>query len=83
MTTPDDPTPGRRLSFSADIKPLFRATDRDAMRGAFDLWSADDVRDHGAAIAHRLRDGSMPCDGRWPSDRVDLFEQWLAGDAPE
>jgi hypothetical protein len=80
VTNPDDPsTPDRHLSFSADIKPLFRQSDRAAMRGAFDLWSADDVRAHGAAIADRLRDGSMPCDGPWPADRVDLFEQWRAG----
>jgi hypothetical protein len=84
VTTPDDPsTPDRHLSFSSDIKPLFRQSDRDAMRSAFDLWSADDVRAHGSAIAHRLRDGSMPCDGPWPPDRVDLFEQWLGGAVSE
>jgi hypothetical protein len=84
VTAPDDsPPPDRHLSFSADIKPLFRQRDRDAMRGAFDLWSSDDVRAHGAAIARRLRDGSMPCDGPWPADRVDLFDRWLAADGPE
>jgi hypothetical protein len=71
------------LSFTADVKPLFRESDRAAMRGAFDLWSSEDVRAHGTAIAGRLRDGSMPCDGRWPADHVDLFEQWLAQGGPE
>ena len=73
----------RRLSFTADIKPLFRESDRVAMRGAFDLWSVDDVRVHGGAIGGRLRDGTMPCDGPWPPDRVGLFEHWLADGGPE
>ncbi len=68
----------RQLSFAADIKPLFRESDRVAMRGAFDLWSYDDVRAHGTAVTDRLRDGSMPCDGPWPAHRVDLFAKWLA-----
>jgi hypothetical protein len=30
-----------------------------------------------------LKNGSMPCDGRWPADRVALFERWLSdGSAP-
>jgi hypothetical protein len=73
----------RRLSFTVDIKPLFRESDRAAMRGAFDLWSSEDVRAHGRAIADRLRDGTMPCDGPWPPDRVDLFDGWLADGGPE
>jgi hypothetical protein len=78
MTVPDHP-----LSFTADIKPLFRESDRAAMRGAFDLWSSEDVRAHGAAIVGKLRDGSMPCDGAWPGDWVDLLERWLADGATE
>ena len=72
-------TPGssEALSFASDIKPLFRDSDREAMHAAFDLWSAADVRAHGEAIAARLRDGSMPCDGAWPKDRVALFDRWL------
>jgi hypothetical protein len=78
MTDPD-----RQLSFVADIQPLFRESDRAAMRGAFDLWSPEGVRAHGAAIAARLRDGSMPCDGAWPAHRVDLFDQWLTDGGPD
>jgi hypothetical protein len=48
------------------------------MRGAFDLWSHDDVLAHGQAIAGRLREGTMPCDALWPDQRVTLFERWLA-----
>jgi hypothetical protein len=71
------------LSFASDIKPLFRESDRDAMHAAFDLWSVADVRSHGEAIATRLRDGSMPCDGPWPEERVTLFDRWLAQGSPD
>jgi len=63
--------------FAADIRPLFRESDRTAMSRAFDLWSHEDVSAHAVAIAARLRDGSMPCDGPWPRERVSLFERWL------
>jgi hypothetical protein len=65
------------VSFEKDIKPLFRTRDREAMRRAFDLYSSDDVSQHADAILAKLRDGSMPCDGRWPADRVDLFDRWI------
>jgi hypothetical protein len=44
----------------------------------FDLWSFDDPTAHAPAILARLEAGSMPCDGAWPADRVDVFRQWLA-----
>ena len=47
------------------------------MRRAFDLWSYADVQTHAAAIAERLKDGSMPCDGAWPPERIELFERWV------
>ena len=65
------------LSFERDIKPLFREKDRTSMSRAFDLWSATDVAAHGQAIIARLKDGSMPCDGAWPADKVDTFATWL------
>jgi hypothetical protein len=71
------------LRFATDIKPLFRERDRDSMRRAFDLWSYDDVRAHADAIAARLKAGTMPCDGAWPRERVELFERWLAQGAHE
>jgi hypothetical protein len=69
------------LSFERDVKPLFRESDRTAMSKAFDLWSATDVAAHGDAIVAQLRAGSMPCDGRWPAERVDVVSKWLAGGA--
>lgn len=72
-----------RVSFASDIKPLFRESDRKAMLAAFDLWSFDDVRAHGEAIATRLGNGSMPCDGPWPAGQVALFDRWLSQGSPE
>ena len=73
----------RKLGFESDIKPLFRERDRGSMQRFFDLWSYADVVANGQAIAERLADGSMPCDGAWPSERVDLFRRWLAEGASE
>jgi hypothetical protein len=67
----------RAVSFQADIKPLFRASDRAAMQKSFDLWSFADVSAHGTQIAEQLQAGTMPCDGPWPADHVALFADWL------
>jgi hypothetical protein len=75
--------PGQEIGFDADIKPLFREKDRDSMRRAFDLWSYDDVKSHADAIAERLENGSMPCDGAWPRERVELFERWVEQGKPQ
>ncbi len=64
------------VGFDKDIKPLFRPKDRDSMSKAFDLWSYTDVRAHADAILSQVAAGTMPCDGAWPSDRVELFRQW-------
>jgi hypothetical protein len=69
------------LSFESDIKPLFREKDRTSMSKAFDLWSATDVAAHGQAILARLQDGSMPCDGTWPADKIQIFATWLTAGA--
>jgi hypothetical protein len=76
-------TPAAQISFEADIKPLFREKDRDSMRVRFDLWSYADVQANADAIAGRLKNGSMPCDGAWPPDRVALFERWVEQGKPE
>jgi len=79
-----DPHPNdTRLSFAADIKPLFRQHDRQSMEKAFDLWSFDDVRAHSSDILEHVQNGSMPCDGAWPPERVQTFERWVqSGMAP-
>ena len=73
---------GESISFDEDIKPLFRERDRGSMLSSFDLWSHDDVVQWSDAILARLRDGSMPCDGAWPDDRVALFEDWVEAGKP-
>jgi hypothetical protein len=76
------PAPGEVPSFTGHIKPLFRTKDRQSMRFAFDLWSHDDVSQHADAILTQLRAGSMPCDGAWPSEKVEAFERWIAAGTP-
>jgi hypothetical protein len=70
------------VTFADDIKPLFRERDRESMRIAFDLWSYDDVSENADAILERLQEGSMPCDGAWPADRVALFAGWVEAGKP-
>ncbi len=70
------PGPDETVSFEAHIKPLFREHDRTSMSFAFDLWSQADVQEHAAAILERLRDGTMPCDGGWPADQIEVFRRW-------
>jgi hypothetical protein len=75
-------TSDQALSFQQDIKPLFREHDRDAMKWAFDLWSYDDVSANNDAILGRLENGSMPCDGAWPAEQVELFKRWIDSGTP-
>ena len=77
MSTTSEP-----ISFGQDIRPLFRESDRDSMISVFDLWSHQDVAGWSDAILARLRDGSMPCDGAWPDERVALFQDWIAAGKP-
>jgi truncated hemoglobin YjbI len=76
------PAPNDPLGFDTHIKPLFREQDRAAMSFAFDLWSYDDVSENADAILQQLEQGSMPCDGAWPKERVETFERWLAAGKP-
>jgi uncharacterized Fe-S cluster protein YjdI/CDGSH-type Zn-finger protein/truncated hemoglobin YjbI len=71
------PAPDQPVGFDAHVRPMFREHDRQSMRLAFDLWSAEDVRAHAADILRRLQDGSMPCDGAWPPERVEVFRRWI------
>ena len=76
------PAADEPVRFEKHIRGLFRERDRTSMKFAFDLWAYDDVREHAAAILGRLRDGTMPCDGTWPAERVDVFERWTDADCP-
>jgi hypothetical protein len=52
------------------------------MRFAFDLWSHDDVAAHAGAILERLQAGTMPCDGAWPAEKVEVFRRWIESGKP-
>jgi hypothetical protein len=70
------------VGFERDIRPLFRDKDVQSMSRAFDLSSYDDVKASADKILDRLADGSMPCDGSWPADRVALFRDWVDAGCP-
>lgn len=54
-----------------------------SMMHKFDLWSYDDVRANVSAILGVLESGQMPCDGAWPAEQVQVFQQWTdTGMAP-
>jgi len=69
-------------SFARDIKPLFRLRDRLSMRRIFDLGNYHDVSTHAQAILERLSNGTMPCDGKWPEERIALFRRWVEAGMP-
>jgi CDGSH-type Zn-finger protein/truncated hemoglobin YjbI len=73
------PGPDEAVSFATHIKPMFRATDRNSMKFAFDLWALEDVTTQAGAILARLEAGTMPCDGAWPAERVEAFRRWVEG----
>jgi truncated hemoglobin YjbI len=79
---PPLPAADEPLSFALQIAPLFRERDRASMRFAFDLGSFEDVSVHADAILARLRAGTMPCDGSWPAERVDVLARWIAEGKP-
>ena len=70
------------ISFEEHIKPLFREIDRESMEFAFDLWSHDEVAEHSDAILERLRDGTMPCDGAWDDEQIQVFRAWVDAGMP-
>jgi hypothetical protein len=70
------PGPDETPRFAAHVKPLFREHDRKSMTFAFDLWSQADVQAHAAGILERLVNGTMPCDGAWPQEKIEVFRRW-------
>jgi hypothetical protein len=76
VSTPRADEPVR---FATQINPLFRPKDRQSMLRHFDLGSYEDVSEHADRILGRLRAGTMPCDGAWPPQQVEVFERWVRG----
>ena len=73
------PAADEPVRFEKHVKPLFRARDRASMQFAFDLWAHGDVTEHADAILGRVRNGTMPCDGAWPAEWIDVFARWIDG----
>ncbi|RDI60484.1 hypothetical protein DFR76_115114 [Nocardia pseudobrasiliensis] len=70
-------------SFEKNIKPKFRAFDRNRMEWALDLWNYEDVAKNAEAIFEKLRDGAMPCDRRWTNEDLAAFRAWMVEGCPE
>jgi hypothetical protein len=71
------PAPDEPVLFARHVKSLFRERDRQSMRFAFDLWSYAEVATHADAILERVTNGTMPCDGKWAQEKIDLFRRWV------
>ena len=52
------------------------------MSFAFDLWSCETSEPHAKEMLARLACRTMPCDGAWPPERVDVLERWIAAGTP-
>ncbi len=67
------------LSYATDIRPMFREMPDVASMKEFglDLSSYEQVKENAARIYMVLEDGSMPCDGPWPMNKVAQFKQWM------
>ena len=79
----DPPRGGPAPSFDRDIRPLFTAKDRAAMRWSFDLWEVASVRQHAEAILDQVAAGRMPCYGPWSAEQVELFRRWVQAGGPD
>jgi hypothetical protein len=42
----------------------------------------DDARANANEILAKLSNGSMPCDGAWPEEKVELFRNWVDAGCP-
>ncbi|WP_351233163.1 hypothetical protein [Streptomyces sp. NPDC002133] len=64
--------------YELHIRPMFRATDRDHMGVALDLWTYEDVVAHADQILDRLEADMPPASlgGPWPQEWIDLFRRW-------
>src|SRR5215207_10816000 len=65
--------------FELHILPMIRATDREHMRFAFDLWDYTQVVQHADDIVARVA-VDMPTPesgGPWPDEWVQVFRRWM------
>jgi hypothetical protein len=64
--------------FELHIRPMFRATDREHMSFAVDLWDYDAVVAQADEILTRLEADMPPISsgGTWPEEWIALFRRW-------
>jgi len=73
------------LSFTKDIRPLFRDEDIDCMRSMGIVlddpaWMC--IAANAQSVYGTVANGSMPPDEPWPADRVSLFKEWMDAGCP-
>jgi rubrerythrin len=68
-------------SYQADIRPLFRDFDVDALKHLdnIDLNDVADVQANGKALQEQIEAGTFPYDACWPPEQIDLFGRWVEG----
>ncbi|MDQ6695788.1 MAG: hypothetical protein M3014_15490 [Chloroflexota bacterium] len=71
------------VSFAQNVRPLFRDKDVKSMSFAFDLSDYSSVRANAEAIYQSVASGEMPCDDKWPDEKVALFKEWIDAKMPE
>ena len=66
--------------FELHILPMIRATDREHMLFAFDMWDYDQLVLHAEEFADRASVDMPPVasGGPWPDEWVALFRRWMA-----
>jgi hypothetical protein len=70
-----------KLSFAADIRPMFTETDVEHMKAfGLDLSDRQQVQSQADAIYSTLRSGAMPPkssgEARWTSEMCEKFKNW-------
>jgi hypothetical protein len=70
----------RTVVFELHILPMIRATDREHMHFAFDLWDYEQLVQHAEEFADRVGVDMPPAEagGPWPDEWVQLFQRWRA-----
>lgn len=73
------------VSYTANIRPLFRDGDIKCMKAAGVLlddaaWMS--VPANAQHVLHAVSSGKMPPDAPWPEERVALLQQWIEAGYP-
>lgn len=66
----------KRMSFAADIRPLFTEIDVAHMMNHFDLSNHGDVTANADAIYASVKAGRMPPGRQWTDEMCATFKEW-------